>query len=49
MNSDAATPPSLPAEWGIPLVVDTSRIREVLGYQEPIGRKEGLRRTTAVG
>jgi nucleoside-diphosphate-sugar epimerase len=45
--SDAATPPSLPAEWGIPLVVDTHRIREVLGYQEPIGRQEGLRRTTA--
>jgi nucleoside-diphosphate-sugar epimerase len=46
--SDAVTPPSMPFEWGIPLVVDTRRIREVLGYQEPIGRQEGLRRTTAV-
>jgi nucleoside-diphosphate-sugar epimerase len=45
--SDVATPPSLPAHWGIPLLVDTRRIREVLGYQEPIGRQEGLRRTTA--
>jgi nucleoside-diphosphate-sugar epimerase len=47
--SDPATPPSLPAEWGIPLVVDTRRIREMLGYQEPIGREEGLRRTLAAG
>jgi nucleoside-diphosphate-sugar epimerase len=45
--SDAATPPSLPAHWGIPLLVDTRRIREMLGYQEPIGRQEGLRRTAA--
>jgi nucleoside-diphosphate-sugar epimerase len=45
--SDAATPPSLPAEWGTSLVVDTHRIRDVLGYREPIGRQEGLRRTTA--
>jgi nucleoside-diphosphate-sugar epimerase len=45
--SDAATPPSSSAEWGVPLVVDTRRIREVLGYQEPIGRQEGLRRATA--
>ncbi len=45
--SDAATPPSLPADWAIPLLVDTHRIREVLGYGEPIGREEGLRRTTA--
>jgi nucleoside-diphosphate-sugar epimerase len=47
--SDPATPPSWPAEWGIPLVVDTRRIREVVGYREPIGREEGLRRTTAAG
>lgn len=45
--SDPAEPPSLPAEWRIPLVVDTRRIREALGYQEPIGRQEGLRLTTA--
>jgi nucleoside-diphosphate-sugar epimerase len=45
--SDPATPPSLPVEWGTPLIVDTRRIRQVLGYQEPIGRQEGLRRTLA--
>lgn len=45
--SDPVEPPSLPVEWRMPLVVDTRRIREVLGYQEPIGRQEGLRRTTA--
>jgi nucleoside-diphosphate-sugar epimerase len=45
--TDPAEPPSRPANWGIPLRVDTRRIREVLGYQEPIGRDEGLRRTTA--
>jgi len=45
--SDPAEPPSRPANWGIPLRIDTGRIREVLGYQEPIGRDEGLRRTTA--
>ncbi len=47
--SDPAAPPSLPADWGMPLVVDTHRIREVLGYREPVGRQEGLRRTTAPG
>jgi nucleoside-diphosphate-sugar epimerase len=47
--SDPATPPSLSAEWDTSLVVDTRRIREVLGYREPIGRSEGLRRTTAAG
>lgn len=45
--SDPAAPPSLPVDWGTPLVVDTHRIREVLQYREPIGRHEGLRRTTA--
>jgi nucleoside-diphosphate-sugar epimerase len=47
--SDPIQPPSLPVEWRIPLVVDTRRIREVLGYREPIGRQEGLRRTIAAG
>jgi nucleoside-diphosphate-sugar epimerase len=46
---DPAEPPSSPANWAVPLVVDTGRIRELLGYQEPIGRQEGLRRTTAAG
>jgi nucleoside-diphosphate-sugar epimerase len=45
--SDPAEPPSLPANWEVPLVVDTGRIRAELGYHEPIGRQEGLRRTTA--
>jgi nucleoside-diphosphate-sugar epimerase len=44
---DPAEPPSLPTNWRIPLVVDTGHIREVLRYREPIGREEGLRRTTA--
>jgi nucleoside-diphosphate-sugar epimerase len=42
---DAETPPSLPAQWSTHLVVDTRRIRRVLGYREPLGREEGLRRT----
>jgi nucleoside-diphosphate-sugar epimerase len=45
--TDPEAPPSLPVNWGIPLVVDTSRIREVLRYREPVGRQEGLRRATA--
>jgi nucleoside-diphosphate-sugar epimerase len=45
--SDSMTPASLPVEWGIPLTVATHRIREVLEYREPIGRREGLRRTIA--
>ena len=49
VTSDAATPPSLPTEWSMPLVVDTRRIRELLGYREPVGRQEGLRRTVAAG
>jgi nucleoside-diphosphate-sugar epimerase len=45
--SDPASAPSLPANWGFPLVVETGRIREMLGYDEPIGRQEGLRRSIA--
>jgi nucleoside-diphosphate-sugar epimerase len=45
--SDPATPPSLPVQWQMPLVVDTSRIRRVLDYREPVGAREGLRRTVA--
>lgn len=47
--SDPATPPSLSARWEISLVADTRHIRETLGYREPIGREEGLRRTLATG
>jgi nucleoside-diphosphate-sugar epimerase len=39
--------PSLPANWEIPLVSDTGRIRSELGYREPVGRLEGLRRSVA--
>jgi nucleoside-diphosphate-sugar epimerase len=44
--ADAGAAPSLPVNWGMPLVVDTTRIREVLGYREPIGRQQGLRRAS---
>jgi nucleoside-diphosphate-sugar epimerase len=47
--SDPVAPPSLAVHWDIPLVVDTRRIREMLGFTEPIGRPEGLRRTMAGG
>lgn len=42
---DAGTPPSRPARWEIPLVTDTRRIRNRLGYHEGVGRAEGLRRS----
>lgn len=41
--------PSLPADWAIPLVTDTRRIRSELGYRELIGRAEGVRRTLLSG
>jgi nucleoside-diphosphate-sugar epimerase len=47
--SDPEAPPSVPVEWGTPMVVDTRHIRQVLGYREPIGREAGLRRTMAGG
>jgi nucleoside-diphosphate-sugar epimerase len=43
--TDSTEPPSLTAEWSVPLVTETRRIRELLGYTEPVGRAEGLRRT----
>jgi nucleoside-diphosphate-sugar epimerase len=39
--------PSLPVDWTIPLVTDTRRIRSELGYREPVGRPEGVRRSLA--
>ena len=45
--ADSEVPPSLEANWSADLIVDTGRIREVLRYDEPVGRKEGLRRTAA--
>ncbi len=44
---DPEAPPSIPADWRIPLVADTSRIRAALGYREPVGRSQGLQRTVA--
>lgn len=43
--ADPSAPPSLPANWSVPLTVDTKHIRAHLGYEEPVGRAEGLRRT----
>ncbi|HEY7613810.1 MAG TPA: NAD-dependent epimerase/dehydratase family protein [Gemmatimonadales bacterium] len=37
--------PSLPANWAIPLVTETRRIRSELGYREPVGRVDGVRRS----
>jgi nucleoside-diphosphate-sugar epimerase len=45
--ADPAEPASLQAEWSVPLVSDTRRIRRVLEYREPVGRAEGLRRAVA--
>jgi nucleoside-diphosphate-sugar epimerase len=45
--SDPDAPPSLRAQWATHLIVDTGRIRAVLGYREPIGRQEGLHRSIA--
>ncbi len=36
-----------PYDFGHDLAADTCRIREELGYREPVGRVEGLRRTVA--
>jgi nucleoside-diphosphate-sugar epimerase len=44
---DPDAPSSLPARWEIPLVTDSRRIRADLGYREPVGRAEGLRRSVA--
>jgi nucleoside-diphosphate-sugar epimerase len=43
--SDHDVAPSLPANWAIPLVTDTRRIRSELGYREPVGHPEGVRRS----
>jgi nucleoside-diphosphate-sugar epimerase len=37
--------PSLPANWTVSIVSATDRIRRELGYVEPIGRTEGVRRS----
>lgn len=45
--ADPTVAASLPANWHVPLIADTTRVRGVLEFREPVGRDEGLRRTTA--
>ena len=45
MVPDPDVAPSLSVHWQIPLVTDTRRIRLELGYREPVGRPEGVRRS----
>ena len=47
LRADPDVPPSLAANWNADLIVDTGCIRKILRYDEPVGRKEGLRRTVA--
>ena len=44
---DPEVPPTLEANWNVDLIADTTRIRDVLGYEEPVGLEDGLRRTLA--
>jgi nucleoside-diphosphate-sugar epimerase len=44
---DPDVAPSLPANWEVSLTTDTGRIRGELGYREPVGRLEGLRRSVS--
>jgi nucleoside-diphosphate-sugar epimerase len=45
IDVDPETPTILQTDWSPHLIVDTSRIRERLGYAEPCGRDVGLRRS----
>ena len=45
--ADPEVAPSLAANWEVSLVSETGRIRSELGYREPIGRLEGLRRSVS--
>lgn len=47
VSADPASAMSRPANWRADLVTSTARIRNQLGYVEPVGRAEGLRRTVA--
>jgi len=42
---DPEIAPTRKANWNVDLISDTTRIRDVLGYDEPVGLEEGLRRT----
>jgi nucleoside-diphosphate-sugar epimerase len=44
VEADPGVAPSLPARWEVPLMVSTETIRRQLGYDEPVGREEGIRR-----
>jgi nucleoside-diphosphate-sugar epimerase len=44
---ESSEPATLPANWQMPLIADSSRIRRTLGFHERVGREEGLRRTVA--
>jgi nucleoside-diphosphate-sugar epimerase len=44
---DTKTAATLQANWNVDVTVDTTRIRHVLGYDEPFGPELGLRRTVA--
>ncbi len=44
---DPKTAATLQANWNVDVTVDTTRIRHVLGYEEPFGRELGLRRSVA--
>jgi nucleoside-diphosphate-sugar epimerase len=45
--ADPDVAPSMPVNWEVPLVTNTHRIRTELGYCEPVGRLDGLRRSVA--
>jgi nucleoside-diphosphate-sugar epimerase len=45
IHPDPEALPSLPARWTVSLAVSTERIRRDLGFVEPVGSTEGLRRS----
>jgi nucleoside-diphosphate-sugar epimerase len=45
--ADPNEPATLPANWQMPLIADSGRIRRTLGFHERVGREQGLRRTVA--
>jgi nucleoside-diphosphate-sugar epimerase len=45
IRTSGAALPSQPANWTVPVVSATDRIRRELGFLELVGRAEGLRRT----
>jgi nucleoside-diphosphate-sugar epimerase len=43
--SDSQAPLSMPAQWKVPLIASTEKIRKELGFIESVGRREGIRRS----